>query len=224
MPANQDTPASHTAWREARPHIGRLASGGTTGNERLTAATGAILIALLAVIGVTLLRLGPLLWVHLFVGMLLIGPLALKLASTGYRFVRYYTSNPSYRRSGPPPPALRAIAPIVVISTLTVFASGVLLLFLGPSSRETLLPIHKLSFFVWVAFTTLHVLAHLPRVPVALHADYGHSAKLSGNVTGRAGRTLSLTGALVLGVVLAILVIPEFSPWLHSSVLLHHHG
>ena len=39
----------------------------------------------------------------MFLGVLLIGPVALKLASTGYRFVRYYTSEPRYRRKGPPP-------------------------------------------------------------------------------------------------------------------------
>ena len=52
----------------------RLTGGGTAGNERLTAATGAVLLVLLAVIGVTILRLRPLLSVHLFVGMLLIPP------------------------------------------------------------------------------------------------------------------------------------------------------
>jgi hypothetical protein len=224
MAANQDTHAPRAAWPVARPRVGHITGGGTTGNERLTAATAAILVVLLAVIGVTIIRLRPLLSVHLFVGMLLIGPVALKLASTGYRFVRYYTANPSYRRKGPPPAPLRVIAPIVVISTLTVFASGVALLFAGPSSRDTLLPIHKASFVIWVAFTALHVLAHLPKIPQALRADYGRSAELSSDVTGRAGRTLSLTGALVAGVVLAVLVIPEFGPWLHASGALHHHG
>jgi hypothetical protein len=202
----------------------RLIGGGTTGNERLTAATGAVLLVLLAVIGITIIRLQPLLSVHLFVGMLLIGPVALKLVSTGYRFTRYYTANPRYRRKGPPPMPLRVIAPILVISTLTVFASGVALLFIGPSSRNTLLPIHKLSFFAWVAFVALHVLAHLEKIPQALRADYGRSTGLSSDVTGRAGRALSLTGALVAGLVLAVLVIPEFAPWLHSTGAFHHGG
>lgn len=193
------------------------------GNELLTAATGAALIVLLAVIGVTILRVRQLLWIHLFVGMLLIGPVALKLASTGYRFVGYYTANPRYRLKGPPLAPLRMIAPIVVISTLVVFASGVALLFAGPSSRQTLLPIHKVSFFVWVAFMALHVLGHLTDLPQALRADYGRTRQLSGDVTGRAGRMLALAGALVAGAVLAVLVIPEFGPWLHSSGLFHHH-
>jgi hypothetical protein len=200
-----------------------LSSGGTSGNERLTAATGAALLVLLAVLGVTILRLRPLLSVHLFVGMLLIPPVLLKLASTGYRFIRYYTASPSYRRKGPPALPLRMLAPLVVASTLVVFASGVALLFVGPSSRGTLLPIHKVSFFVWLALMAAHVLGHLPEIPQALRGDYGRSSQLGEDVTGRAGRVISLAGALTLGVVLAILLIPEFGPWLHSSNLFHHH-
>jgi hypothetical protein len=221
--------AGARAYRDERPRGGmhsrggeRLTGGGTAGNERLTSAAGALLIVLLAVIGVTILRLHQLLSVHLFVGILLIGPVLLKLGSTGYRFVRYYTANPSYRRRGPPAAALRTIAPMVVLSTAVVFASGVALLFVGPASRGALLPIHKVSFFVWLAFTALHVLGHLPEVPAALRADYARTAPLSSDVTGRAGRMLALGGALVAGAVLAILTIPEFAPWLHDSGLFHH--
>jgi hypothetical protein len=200
-----------------------LTAGGTAGNERLTAATGLVLIVLLAVIGVTIISISQLLWVHLFVGMLLIGPVALKLASTGYRFVRYYTGSPSYRRVGPPPTLLRVLAPMVVLATIVVFASGVALLFAGPQSRQSLLPIHKVSFFVWIAFTAIHVLGHLPAIPRALRADYGSSAPWSHDITGRSGRAISLASALTAGVVLAVLVIPQFGPWLHASNLFHHH-
>jgi hypothetical protein len=34
---------------------------------------------------------------------------------------------------------------------------------------------------------------------------------------------LALGGALVAGVVLAILVIPQFGPWLHDAGTFHHH-
>jgi len=211
--------------------LGGLVGGGTTGNERLTSATGAVLIVLLAVIGVTIIALGPLLSVHLFVGMVLVGPVLLKLASTGYRFARYYTANPRYRRKGPPALPLRLIAPIVILSTLVVFASGVALLLVGPSSREELLPIHKVSFFVWVAFVSLHVLAHLPAMLRGVLADYrptrGGAAAWEQRLNpheganGRAGRVLSLTSALAFGVVLAIVLIPQFGPWL-SAQHLHH--
>jgi hypothetical protein len=209
-----------------RARLGGLVGGGTTGNERLTSVTGAVLIVLLAVIGVTIIALGPLLSVHLFVGMVLVGPVLLKLASTGYRFARYYTANPRYHRKGPPALPLRLIAPIVVLSTLVVFASGVALLFAGPSSREELLPIHKVSFIVWVAFMSIHVLAHLPAMLRSLGADYGpRRARAStwqqylgsrDGVNGRAGRMLSLSSALTFGVMLAIVLIPQYGPWLSA--------
>jgi hypothetical protein len=202
----------------------RLTGGGTDGNERLTAATGVLLLVLFAALGLTIVRNGQLLWLHLFLGMLLIGPVLLKLASTGYRFVRYYTANPAYRRKGPPAMPMRLLAPLVVLSTVVVFGSGVALLFAGPSSRGTLFPIHKFSFFAWLAFTGLHVLGHLADLPAPLRADYGGGeedlAGLSGRLPGRNGRVLSLVGMLVAGLVLAVLVIPDFGVWVNG---VHHH-
>jgi hypothetical protein len=154
----------------------------------------------------------------MFIGILLIPPVALKMASTGYRFVRYYTADPRYRRKGPPPPALRLLAPIVVVSTVTVFASGVALLLLGPSSRGSLLLIHKASFIVWAAVTAIHVLAHLPDLSRALKTSRELKPDLGASGAGRSGRALSLAGALVAGAILAILYIPQFSPWLNA----HH--
>jgi hypothetical protein len=218
MAVDQQTPPAHSSAYSAVSRADRLTGGGTTGNERLTAATGAMLIALLAVLGVTILRVRPLLSVHLFVGMLLIPPVMLKMGTTGYRFVRYYTADPAYRSKGPPEALMRALAPLVVLTTVIVFASGVALLFVGPDSRGTLLPIHRVSFIAWLAFTALHVLGHLPGMPALLRADYSssRSPEWSSDVTGRSGRVLALAGALVAGVVLAVLVIPEFGPWLHS--------
>jgi len=63
----------------------RLLGGGVDGNEWLTTATG---VVLLAVLGVTIVRIGQLIWLHLFLGLLLLGPVALKLGSAGYRFIR----------------------------------------------------------------------------------------------------------------------------------------
>ncbi len=195
----------------------RLTAGGTTGNEQLTVLTGIVLLVLLAALGVTILRIHPLLNVHMFLGLLLIPPVALKMASTGYRFLRYYTADPGYRRKGPPPTMLRLIAPVVVVSTVVVFASGVALLLLGPSSRGSLLAIHKVSFFIWLAFTGVHVLGHLPNLSRALDARRENPLVLGSSGDGRAGRILSLGGALLAGIVLAILLLPEFGPWLHAG-------
>ncbi len=81
-----------------------------------------------------------------------------------------------------------------------------------------------MSFFVWLAFTGVRVLGHLIELPELLRADYGGSAQWSGDVTGRSGRVLALSAALVTGVVLAILVIPEFPAWVHASSLFHEKG
>jgi hypothetical protein len=202
-----------------RPRSGGLFGGGASGNEQLTAVTGAVLLVLLAALGVTIVRIGGLLNEHMFLGMLLLGPVALKISSAGYRFVRYYTASPRYRAKGPPPAMMRAIAPIVVISTVVVFASGVALLFAGSSSRSTLLPLHKVSFIVWLAFTALHVLGHLAELPAALRAAGRSERPWDDLGAGRGGRALSLAAALVGGLVLALVVESRFGVWAH----LHHH-
>jgi len=65
----------------------------TAGNERLTATTAVLLLLLLAAEGVTILSIRPLLSEHIVTGLILIPPVALKLVSIGYRFVRYYTGS-----------------------------------------------------------------------------------------------------------------------------------
>jgi hypothetical protein len=74
---------------------------------------------------------------------------------------------------------------------------------------------------VWLAFTALHVLAHLPEMWHGLRVDYGPAARLGEAPAGRSGRALALASALMLGVVIAILCIPLFGPWLNAP--LHHH-
>ena len=71
------------------------------GNERLTSSTGLILLVLLAVETLTTLALRTYLNVHLFLGLLLLPPVALKLATTGWRFARYYTGSKPYVLAGP---------------------------------------------------------------------------------------------------------------------------
>ncbi len=63
------------------------------GNERLTAMTGAVLLVLFAAECLTLLNLGSFLTLHVFLGMLLLGPVSLKICSVLWRFARYYTGS-----------------------------------------------------------------------------------------------------------------------------------
>ncbi|HEY1521846.1 MAG TPA: hypothetical protein VGF70_02455 [Solirubrobacteraceae bacterium] len=201
----------------------RLLGGGTAGNEQLTAVTGVLLIVLLAVLGVTILFIGRLIWLHLFLGLALLGPIVLKIASTGYRFVRYYTRERTYVAKGPPHLLLRALGPGVVLTTLVVFVSGIVLMLQGPSDRHVTLLIHKVSFFAWLAFTGLHVLGHLPGLGRSLQAvraegpDHG-----LGSADGAAGRWIVLIGAVLAGVVLAVALIPHFSVWTAAGAFPHH--
>jgi hypothetical protein len=223
IPLTKGEPEPHGAATPEGTASGRLTGGGTGGNERLTAATGILLVVLLAVIGVTLLQLRSLISVHLFIGLVLIPPLALKMASTGYRFVRYYSANPAYRERGAPPLALRLIAPIVIVSSIAVLATGVALLFTSPTSAHTLRTLHKASFIVWVAFTVIHVLGHLPDLQKTFLIERGGRVEYNELAGGRVGRAISLAGALVAGVVLAIVLIPHFGAWSHFEAFRHHH-
>ena len=192
---------------------GALTGGGPAGNERLTAVTGVVLLVLLAALGVTIVRIGQLLDIHMFLGVALIAPVGLKLASTGYRFVRYYTSEPRYRRKGPPVPALRLMAPIVVLSTVAVFATGVVLLLAGPGSRDPWVMFHKVSFFVWLAFMSLHVLGHLVELPRLVSTRQAVLAGHEAVSAGATGRAVALASTLVLGAALGIAAIADFAPW-----------
>ncbi len=183
--------------------------------------TGVVLVGLLAVLGITILRIGQLISVHLFVGLLLLGPVALKMGSTGYRFLRYYTGNPAYRRKGPPQWALRLLAPFVVLTTVVVFLTGVVLLFNGPRSREPWLLLHKASFILWLGATGLHVLGHLPRIGGILGLGRPREQGLTAS-PGAAGRWIMIAGGLVAGLVLALVLIPDFSSWTAAGAFLHH--
>jgi hypothetical protein len=200
-----------------RPRTRSWTAGGTEGNERLTTLTGLLLIVLLAVLGVTIIRIGQLLWLHLFLGLVLIGPLTLKLASTGYRFLRYYVHDAAYRRKGPPAPALRVLAPLVVLFTVLVFGTGVALLLLGESSRDPLVLVHKVTFFVWLAVTAIHVLGHMPEILRLLGSARTTRRELipDQTVTGGGGRGAALGAGLVVGLVLAAALLGQFSAWTH---------
>src|SRR6185369_10099690 len=102
----------------------RPGTGGPAGNARLTAWTGVVLLALFAAELVTLLDVRGLIGWHVAVGVLLVPPALVKTGSTGWRIIRYYTGDRSYRRAGPPPGPLRILGPLVVVSTLAVLASG----------------------------------------------------------------------------------------------------
>jgi hypothetical protein len=184
--------------------------GGTEGNELLTSMTAVALTLLLAAEGVTILRLGGLLTEHMFIGLVLIPPVLVKLASTGYRFARYYTGARPYREKGPPLLPLRLLAPVLVASTLAVFASGVALLLIGHRSGWVLL-VHKASFIVWGVCFVVHLLAHLPRVWRSLRSDW--AASRGERAPGSGIRGAIVATSMGAGFALALALLSVINGW-----------
>jgi hypothetical protein len=214
------------ASRPAPPGAG---SGGAEGNERLTAMTGAALLIGLLIECYTILRIGRLLTLHVFLGMLLLGPVTLKAASVLYRFTRYYAGSAPYRRKGPPAPLLRVIGPVIMLLTACVFGSGIMLAVTGPGSGPWL-TVHRISFIAWAFFITIHVLAYawrLPRLLVAEargvtladgetggHDDAGqHAPRAVEVLAGRGTRLALLSASLLAGLVIALLTVHLAGNW-----------
>lgn len=182
-------------------------TGGVDGNEKLTAMTGAILLALLAAEGVTILLKRELLTLHFFIGMLLVGPVLLKLGSTGYRFVRYYTRSEPYVRKGPPALLLRLLGPVVIATSLGVLGSGIVLAFTGPGTSTLIslaLLAHKGFFVLWFGAMSIHVLWYAPRLPRLLAPGSASRDRIRATLAGAGRRWLLLTAALAIGLIAAL--------------------
>jgi hypothetical protein len=203
---------------DVRPRL-RVPTGGPTGNERLTATIGLVLIGLLVVEAATTLSLHDYLAVHVFLGLLLLPVVAVKLASTGWRFVRYYTRNAAYRLAGPPRLFLRALAPLLVASTIVLFGTGVAFLAVGRGGG-LLLTAHAASFVVWGVVVSIHTLAYLRRVAVDGLADWRPSAR---SLAGTVLRRSVLLAALAAGVVVGLATYSVQSGWLAHRHHRHEH-
>jgi hypothetical protein len=185
------------------------------GNERLTSAAGLVLLVLLGVETLTTIALRSFLPEHVFLGMLLLPPVALKLGTTGWRFVRYYTGNETYVAAGPPRMLLRMLAPLLVASTLALFGTGVAMIVVGHRGGQ-LRTLHTFSFVAWGVLIAIHVLAYLKRVFHDGVADWRGNA--SEVVAGVGTRRAVLVGSILAGVVLAL---ATYSP---QQTVLHHGG
>lgn len=209
------------AGRASRCDPVRPRTGGPAGNARLTAWTGLILLILFFVEGITLLDVHGLLAWHIAVGLLLIPPALLKTATTGWRIVRYYTQDAAYRRAGPPRPVMRALGPLVVVSTLLLLGTGILVGVDGQQSADVslgTLPVsamflHQASFVAWLVVMTVHVLG---RTMHAVHLVTDHGARTPGGTT----RVIGLAIAGAAAVVLALLLT---GPWVASWQFVSSH-
>ncbi len=88
---------------------------------------------------------------------------------------------------------------------------------LGPSSRGSLLLIHKASFVVWIGVTAVHVFGHLQDLPRALSAKYEIEPQWQSRATDGPGGTVSRRSTYCWANARDPLH-PQFGPWLHA----HH--
>jgi hypothetical protein len=204
-----------TRPRDGRPtRAERRAEAGVAGNARLTVASAVVLLVLLAAEGFTLLGVRQMLTPHVFIGMVLIPPVLLKTGSTMWRFTRYYTGSPAYRRKGPPPVLLRLLGPVVVVLTLVLLGSGVALMFAGQSLMPLLLKVHKASFILWFGAMTVHVLGHIAEVARLAPRDWFRRGRRE--VGGAGARQWLVAASLAAGTVLGVLLLSRVGPWLAS--------
>ncbi len=191
-------------------------------NTRLTSLVGLVIFVELFLIGITVPAISQLLPYHVILGFALIPPLAIKLVSTSYRFARYYTRNPRYYAAGPPQPLLRIAAPLLVISTIVLFGSGVELMLKGPTalSTQTWRVIHQASFVIWFVLAAFHIASYLPKAVYQGGRDFGlrHLGRIRFSalrVSGSGGRILVAVAVVLFGVLLAALGYHTIAPWQH---------
>jgi hypothetical protein len=182
-------------------------------NARLTGITAAALLILLAVEGATIIGVRSHLSLHVFVGMVLIPPVLLKIGSTGWRFVRYYSGVPAYRVKGPPPLLLRLLGPVLIVLTLFVLGSGVALILAPHDLRGRLLFVHKASFVLWFAVMTVHVLGHIVETARLAPLDWVHRTRAQ--VGGASARLWALAASLAVGCLLGLVMLTPTTHYRH---------
>ena len=177
----------------------------------MTGLAATVLFLLFAAEGVTVLRVHSLLTPHVVIGMIMVPVVMVKMGSTFWRFLRYYTGDPTYRRKGPPPAFLRLLGPFVVVLTVAVLATGIALLYVPGADRSQWLFLHKATFILWLAAMALHVLGHLLETANLTWSDLSRRSRRQ--VQGAGAREWLVVSALVLGILLAISVAPRVQGW-----------
>jgi hypothetical protein len=184
-------------------------------NKRMTAVAGAVLFVLIIAELVITANLRGMISEHIFVGVLLAGPIIIKMCSTGYRFFKYYRKSPDFVKAGPPNILLRLLAPFLVLMTVLVFISGFGLVLGGHTYERLFIKIHAASVALWLPLLAVHVYAYVRKVPGLISKDWTRKSALF--VPGRMKRLgLNVLALGVSGIAAVIL-----TPWKAGG---HGHG
>ena len=182
------------------------------GNKRLTAAVGVLLLApILLEIATVLLGVHTFMSWHVFVGIALIPLVVLKLATTGWRFVHYYTRSRAYVAQGPPQIAMRLLAPLFVVATVVLFGSGVAMGLLHGHALQLARRLHGPASVIWLVLLGLHVLVYLGRALKDTADDVRPADPAS--IRGKTARRYGLATAVVCGLLLGSALVPAQHRW-----------
>jgi hypothetical protein len=182
----------------------------TIANTKLTAMVGLVIFVLLALEGVTIPFIGPLFTLHAFIGWVLLPPILLKISSTSYRFVMYYSGNYKYVKAGPPKPLLRIIAPLIILTTALLMWSGIEMVLIGPTGPGVRMwfTIHRASFIIWFGLMAVHVLAYFLKASSFALPEFTRKQGMHTlRVPWRNLRMALVVGSVVIGIILG------FSEW-----------
>jgi hypothetical protein len=160
---------------------------------------------------------------HVMIGLLLIPPLLVKIASVSWRFLQYYRHDEPYRRRGAPPTVLRILGPFLLLATLVLFISGITLL-LAPNAfggpRGTMYIIHAASFYIWLLLVLVHVIGTARDLRRLAAKDWLRHTRAA--VPGARLRQLAVLASLAAGLALALSLVGHVATFQNTAN--HPHG
>lgn len=191
--------------RARLPGSGSSHHESTAGNEALTSWTGLLLLPLLGLVGLTGVAFGSLWRAHFVVGIILVPVLGMKLATTTYRAIRYYTGSKRYRAAGPPELAARILAPILIAATVIAMWSGIVM-WLNNNQDQPWSTIHTDAVVIMGGLVGIHVLLYVPK---ALRSVFGELSQMRQRGHRATLRLSIVTASLVVGIVVGFVIQPS---------------
>jgi hypothetical protein len=95
--------------------------------------------------------------------------------------------------------------------TLLLLVTGFGLLLTGPDAPEPLVFLRNVSALIWFPLITLHGVAYVRRLPGLIAEEWSLRSPLY--VSGRNLRLVLNGGAVLLGTIAAVLLLPTAAPW-----------
>jgi hypothetical protein len=161
-------------------------------------------------LGTVLLGVHTFMSLHVFVGLALIPPVLLKLASTGWRFARYYTRKDAYVEHGAPQIAMRLLAPLFVAATVVLFSSGVAMGILHGHALVVARRLHGPTSVIWIVLFAIHALVYLKRALIGSRQEIIAAGR---SVQGRGVRGYLIAATVVSGLIIGAATVPAQHRW-----------